>query len=64
MALERRQEHWRGTEGQYKKLTWFSEFRHLFFKFTSLFPQGLDEIDVQVTLTLMEKKKELKVLLK
>lgn len=43
-------------KGQYKKLTWFSAFRHLFFRFTRPFPQGPDEIDVKVTLTLKERK--------
>jgi hypothetical protein len=35
-------------KGQYKKLIWFSEFRHVgfFFKFTGPFPEELDEIEV------------------
>lgn len=33
-------------KGQYKTLPWFSEFRHLFFKFTRLFPRGRDKFDI------------------
>lgn len=45
-------------KGQYKKLTWFSAFRRLFFKFTRPFPQELEEIGVEVTVTLKERKTE------